>query len=125
MATTRQRIGAIAAGTILAGAGLAAAVQTDSYAASCSGWRCAYGPGVSGHAGYNISTNHGWVCDDKADGLQVYAVWYFNGTSYRANAPAHADGCGGNWFTKYPTSVKVCINYPYRADECGQAVNLT
>lgn len=124
MPTTMRRIGAIAAGTILAGTGLVAATQTPSFGASCSGWRCAWGPGLSGHAGYNISTNHGWVCDDMADGRQVYAVWTFGGTSYRANAPAHNHGCKGNWFTKYPNSVKVCINYPYRRDDCGQMIYL-
>lgn len=118
------RLGALTAGTILAGTGLVAAVQAPGYASTIT----AHGPGVSGHAGYARSTNHGWVCDDRADGRQVYAVWTFPGalgsTTYRSNAPAHGHGCKGNWFTKFPTSVKVCINYPHRLDECGQKIDL-
>lgn len=117
------RIGAVAAGAVLAGTGMVATTQIPSYASTI-----VRGPGVSGHAGYVHSTNHGWVCDDRSDGRQVYAVWTFHGaigdTTYRSNAPAHGHGCKGNWFSKYPTSVKVCINYPHRVDECGRKVDL-
>lgn len=79
-----------------------------------------------GHMGYTYSSNHGWVCDGRSDGYQVYAVWYFTGgafgTAYRQNAPAHSDGsgCAGDYFDKKPYDVKVCVNVPYAIDPCNE-----
>ncbi len=119
MNSLRIRRGALTGAAVAASA--LAVVGVVSSPASAATYRY-NGPGITGHAGYNSSTNHGWVCDDDPDGRQVYAVWAFPGTpwdtTYRINAPAHGDGCGGGWFTKHPDGVKVCIHQSNRTDEC-------
>ncbi|WP_329169380.1 hypothetical protein OG709_35650 (plasmid) [Streptomyces sp. NBC_01267] len=106
---------AFAASGLALASGPAQAADTV-YAYPPAGWE------TSGHAGYKYSTNHGWTCDDLSDGQSMYAVWYFsggaNGTEYRANAPAHNDGCKDNFFDKKPTGVSMCVNINNGLDEC-------
>lgn len=120
-----RRLATTVAVTVLGAAGLFTAATTANAGDVATVSAPTLGDGVTGHASYKYSTNHGWVCDDLSDGIQVYAVWTFPGdlgdTTFRRDAPAHStgNGCAGDFFDKKPKHMKVCLNLNNRPDPCN------
>jgi hypothetical protein len=121
MFRTRRHLARSAGIVALASAGLFLGVQSAAAYTSPKLWAL----NNDGYARYKSETNHGWVCDSYSDGIQVYAVWEFGGglgTTYRANAPAHLDGCADNFFDKVPDAVEVCVNLNNLPDPCTYTI---
>jgi hypothetical protein len=120
------------AGALLASVAALGLAATPASAADVKYFHLPAGHANQGHAAYNRVTDHGWVCDDLSDGLQVYAEYgYWTVVDdiltvrvlVRVDAPAkNTNHCGNHYFDPYgllPTTAKTCLNIPNGFDICG------